>query len=420
MNLIRLLPPAVALVLVGTWLGILHLSIAAMDSENRLLRQHIAAARRGGPADTHSHAKTDKPVKDNAPLDWSKLAGGVAWMQKSGGLGDLRTMVHLQQRLQSMTREELVAALDKIATLGLPNTSRAILEPWILAPLIDQDPALVLTRFTTRLGDPDEAMHQQLAAALKAYAKSDPRKAVAWFDQQVAAGGFESSALNGRSQTRLQFEGALLGVLLSADPSAAAGRLAALPEDQRAEAIGNAALDPGAAADLILFAKLVRSQVPAAEQSAAFARQAGQWAVQGDYASVTAYLNALTLTPEERLACIEQAVTTQVFSTHKKLAAADLDNLRKWVASQAPQVTNSLTANILCSAALANRKLDFAQAAALAIHCSQADGNDDVLVHFVEIWAARADQQQARELAGKIPDAKRRTETIKHLESPVP
>ena len=416
-NLIRLLPPVVALVLVGTWLGILHLSIAATESQNRMLRAHIAAARLVGPARAGNQAKAaEKPAKDGGPLDWRKLAGVVGEMQKSGGLGDLRTMVHFQQRLQTMTREELVAALDEVATLELPAASGAMLEQLLVTPLIDKDPALVLTRFTARLGGPDEAIHRQLAAALKAYATSDPRKAAAWFDQQVGAGKFDSSALNGRSQTRLQFEGALLGVLVGTDPSAAAGRLAALPDDQRAEAIGNAALDPGAKADLTTFAKLVRSQVPASEQSAAFARQAGQWAAQGGYDGATEYLTSIKFTPDERLACIEQAVMTQVFSTTKKLGAADLDSLREWVGSQAPQVSDSLTANVLCAAALGNRKLDFAQAAELAIHCSQADGDDDVLINFVETWAARGNKEQARELAEKISDAKRRAATLKRLE----
>jgi len=417
-NLIRLLPPAVALVLVGTWLAIQQLSIAATDSQNRMLREHIAVARLGSPPGSVSSAvaASDKLAKDSGPLDWRKLAGVVMERQKSGGLGDLRMIVHFQQRLQTMTREELVAALDEITALELPAASRATLEQLLLAPLIDKDPALVLTRFTSRLGDPDEVMNRQLAAALRAYAILSPRQAADWLDQQVAAGKFESAALNGRNQTRLQFEAALLGVLLTADPTTAVARLAALPQDQRAEAIGNAALVQGIKVDLTWYARLVRGQVPPSDQAAAFARQAALWVVQGGYGSVSEYLNAIKFSPDERLACIEQAVTTQIFSSNRKLVAAELDSLREWVNSLAPQETASITAKVLCTAALGTRKLDFSQAAELAIQYSQASGNDDVLIRFVENWAARSNKDEARDLADKITDAKRRADTLKRLE----
>ena len=417
-NLIRLLPPAVALVIVGTWLVILHLSIASLESQNRMLGQHIAAARLGGPpvSAPHAAASSDKLPKDSGPLDWRKLAGVLMERQKSGGLGDLRTIVHFQQRLQTMTREELVAALDEITALELPANSRAMLEELLLAPLIDKDPALVLTRFSSRLDSPDEVMNRLLAMALRAFAKISPRQAVDWLDQQVASGKFDSAALNGRNQTRLQFEAALLGVLLTADPSAAVDRLAALPQDQRAEAIGNAALDPGIKIDLTWYARLVRGQVPASEQAGAFAKQAALWVAQGGYGSATEYLNAIKFSPDERLACIEQAVATQIFSTNKKLNAADLDAMREWVNTQAPQETASVTAKVLCTAALGNRKLDFAQAAEFAVQYSQASGNDDVLISFVENWAARSNKDEGRELAAKITDAKRRAETLKRLE----
>jgi hypothetical protein len=35
-------------------------------------------------------------------------------------MGDMRTMMRFQQRLQAMTQEELVAALDEIGALDLP------------------------------------------------------------------------------------------------------------------------------------------------------------------------------------------------------------------------------------------------------------------------------------------------------------
>lgn len=419
MNLIRLLPPAVALVLVGAWLGVQYLAMAAMESQNAMLRKHIAAARLGTPGSEAGYAKgaaPDKPSAATNPLDWEQLAGHLVEIQKGGGTGDPRTLLRFQQRLQAMGEEEILAALDETAALELPAASRSLLELWLIGALIEKNPELVLTRFMARLGDLDAAMDRLLAAALTAWARQDWRKATAWFDQQISSGRFDSTALDGKSQTRLQFEGALLGVLLASDPAAAAGRLAALPDEQRADAIGNASLRAPTKADLTAFARLVRSHVPAADHAAAFARQAAQWAAQGGYANVTEYLNGIKAGPDERIACIEQAVTTQLFSNNKKLAASDLDKLREWVGVEAPQLTASITGKVLCAAALGNLKLDFAEAAALAVRFSQAGGNDDVLVAFVEDWAVRANKDEARELAGKITDARRRAEILKRLE----
>jgi hypothetical protein len=291
----------------------------------------------------------------------------------------------------------------------------------LIGPLMVKDPALVLARFTDRLGDPDEAMEQQLADALRAWATSDSRKAAAWFDQQIAAGKFDSTALSGKSQKRLQFESALLGVLVTSDPAAAAGRLAALPADQRAEAIGNAPLSAPTKASLTTFSRLVRSQVPEAEQAGAFARQAGQWVAQGGYAQggyakASEYLDVIKITPDERLACVEQAVATQLFSNNRKLVAADLDSLREWVTTQAPQVTASVTGKVLCLAALDAHKLTFAEATGLAVQYRNASGNDEVLASFAENWGARSNKGEARELAAQISDAKRRAEVLKLLE----
>jgi hypothetical protein len=45
-----------------------------------------------------------------------------------------------------------------------------------------------------------------------------------------------------------------------------------------------------------------------------------------------------------------------------------------------------------------------------------ASVNDDVLSSFLEGWPARQNQEQARVLAGKISDLKRREEILKRLE----
>jgi hypothetical protein len=412
----RLLPPAVALVLVGAWFGFQRLAISAAESENGMLRKHIAAASQAAPEAATATAAPERPAKNNGALDWITIAAQLVDMQRSGGIGDVRAITRLQQRLQSMTAQEILDALDEIATLGLSAADRALIDRVLMQPLMQKDPERALTRFIDRLQGNDAAMNGQLIGGLRDWARKDASKADAWLDQQIAAGKFESKSLDGRNLARMQLEGSLIGVLLTSSPNTAAHRLAAMPEDQRGDLIGNFTLNSLKEESLPALAKLIREQVPATDQARTFALQAAQRVAQGGYAKVSEFLARTQPTPAERIACVEQAVATSVLSNDRKITRDDLDSVREWVGSQAPNATDSVTGKLLCAAALNNRKLDFAEAAELAVQYSQARGNDDVLITFVENWAMGSSKEQARVLAARITDERRRAEMLKRLE----
>jgi hypothetical protein len=408
------------MILVGTWLVIQQLSISALENVNRMLRSHIASASLATPDEAASPAQTaapDRIARHMEPLDWKNLVGPLAEMQRSGGIGDMRVIVHLQQRLQMMTQEEIIAALDEIAALELPAPARVMLERILLLPLIQKNPGLALTRFIDRLADHDGMLVGQLADALREWAKQDAGLAGAWLDQQFAAGKFDTKALDGRSPPRMLFEGSLIGVLLASNPAAAARRAGALPEDQRGDVLGTYALNSIKQENLAALAKLVRSKIPAHDQTRVFALQTTQWVAQGGYAQVADCLTRIKATPAERLACVEQAVASTILPNDKPVTREDLDTMREWVGTQMPNAIDNITGKALCAAAMmGTRKLDLAAAADLAVHYSQANGNDDVLVALVESWAVRSNKEQARSLAGKIADEARRAEILKRLE----
>ncbi len=62
------------------------------------------------------------------------------------------------------------------------------------------------------------------------------------------------------------------------------------------------------------------------------------------------------------------------------------------------------------------RKLDYAAASELALHYHQTSGNDDVLIAFLDKVSGSEKTDQARALAAKITDAKRREEILKKLQ----
>jgi hypothetical protein len=415
-----LLPPVIALAIAGTWLGSQHRSISTLEKESAVLRKAIAArsaTSSAGDSPSGRPASAAKAAKDKEPLDWKKIAAQFDEMRQSGGMGDMRTMMKFQQRLQAMTQEELVAAFDEIGSLDLPTESRQMLEQMLLGPLVQKDPELALTKFIDRIQSDEGGMSWQLASAMQEWAKKDLSAAIAWFDRQIAAGKFDSKSLDGKSRNRLQFEGGLINVLLGSDPDAAGRRLAAMPEDQRDETLSQFSFHQLKEDDQLAFAKLVRDQVPEKKQAEALAQQASRMVENDDYSKVTGFLDRINATPAERTVCVVEAAESGIrsISHRKKITREDLDTMRAWVATQAPESTGSVTGKALANASQGSRKMEFSEAAALADEYNTAAGNDEVLSAFLDGWPARQNKDQARVLAEKISDGKRREEILKKL-----
>jgi len=402
-----MLPPAVALVVVATWLAGQRRSIATLERRNYLLESRLAAARSPDPEAVPTQAQA---ARNTAPIDWQQIAAA-----QQSSFDDARVMLRFDQRLQAMTREELLAALAEVATLDLTANARSLLEQMLIGPLIEKDPELVLARFMDRLQDEASGLKWHLPNALREWAKQDPAKAEAWLDQQIAAGKFASKTLDGKNPFRVQFEGVMLGILFPMDPAAAGRRLAALPQDQRADVV-RGMLGTVTEADQPAFAQLVRDQVPAAEQAQFIANRALA-VMQGGYPAVTEYLDRIAATPAERGACVEQVATAGLIAiTNETVTRDDVDALREWAATQAPDATDRATGNMLAMATQTPPALEFNAAAALALQYSQASGNDDVLGAFLESWAALYNKDQARAYAANISDERRRAAILKRLE----
>lgn len=101
------------------------------------------------------------------------------------------------------------------------------------------------------------------------------------------------------------FESALISILLTSSPESAARRLAAQPEDQRGNVLRMYSLTTVPEENQVAHAQLIRSQVPAKDQSATIASQARF--PPRDYSEVTAYLDRIDATPAERAACALRA-----------------------------------------------------------------------------------------------------------------
>ncbi len=303
MKLGPLIPPVIALSLAGIWIANQHQSISALKDATAALQKQFAAARSSStdPADAKSAAAI-QATKNQKPLDWKKVGALLVKSDRGTGMEDLRSVIPFKQRLQAMSQAELIAALDEVATLDLPAVSLASLEQALLEALTVIDPELALARFTDRIpviskGTPWLLAKLQFTNTFKDWATKDPAKAVAWFDQQIAAGKFDSKSLDPKSQICEHFEGALIGALLGTTPAAASHRLGAIPADQRAQFLRQNLVGKLNRENYQAFAKLVREQVPERGQIGLFTQQAQRLGSRESYAEITAFMDRIHCHP---------------------------------------------------------------------------------------------------------------------------
>lgn len=419
MKLKNLIPPLLALALVGAWLGTRRQAISSIERDSSILRERIQARASGASADA-LEARPDAPgksTKSQEAIDWKKVAASFAEMRSGNGMQDMRASIRLQNRLQNFTKEQLVSALDEIAALDLADADRDQLEQMLIRPLLEKDPEFTLNRFIDRVQGEHSSVGWQLSHGLQKWVEKDAGAAIAWFDAQIAAGKFDSKSLDGKSQSRIQFEGSVISSLLASDAPAAWDRLGALPEDQRAEALSRFQFRSVKEEDQLAFADLVRDKIPAHEQGSVLARQATQIVATADYDKVSDYFSRIKATPEERAACAEEAAEVKMRNySQKKPTREDFETMRAWLSSEAPEAKDRITGEILGNAMQGGKKMEFSEASELAIHYHESSGNDEVLGAFLESWPARNHKTEARALAEKISDEKLRTEILKRLE----
>ncbi len=415
-----LIPPAVALVLVGAWNAVQLKSISSLEKDAVVMRGKIATALASGqfPADapTANRSLKSPSAAGKGAVDWREMSALMS-ENVDNGVANMRTILDFQQRLKEMSKEEMIASLDEIAGLGLSPEDRQTLEGLIIDPLIKEDPEYALKRFADRIEADPNGIGWQLSSAMRDWAKKDLAGATAWFDRQIAEGTFESKSLDGKSEMRVKFESALMETLLSSDLNAASQRLAAIPEDERREVLQQIAFEELAPADQKAYAELVRQLVPADERAGSFAHIASQLVNDSGYDKVSSFLDSVNATPEERAASAVQTAESRLESLgiNGNVTRAEIDSLRAWLARQAPGQVDSITGKALAEAAQDRGKFQFPEASQLVLQYQKSSGSDDVLVSFLQSYSARSNLEEAQHLAEMISDEKRRAQILRQL-----
>lgn len=413
MKLVHFVAPMLALAAAGTWLGAQRAAIRRVTTETVTLRERIAAWSQSAPAggDASLAARFARGKGDGSGLpDWAEVARQLA-AAGGGGPADMRPMMRLQKQLHEMSAEQLAAALDEVAALEAPEKVRRQLEGMLVGLLAEKDPQLVLERFGDRLTDERDGMQWQLSHAFRQWAGKDSAAALQWLDARIAAGVFESKALDNRNPTRSRFEAALLASLLGSDPAACGRRLDALPDEQRREVFQQGMflqLKPGSEAAL---AGLIRGHLPEGDRLAAFTQSTNLLVHQGGYQRVGEFLDRIDASAAERSGIAAQAAKAklqQELGRENPPDRAAVDRMREWVAVQAPDAVDRITGEALGSQ-WANRER-FEQTCAMVAELHAEAPRDDLLVSFLEGPVARSHGDLALPLVDKIADEAKREE----------
>jgi uncharacterized protein YidB (DUF937 family) len=419
MKPLHFLPPAAALVASGIWLGLQQRSISTLEKDTVLLREHVEAARHAATADDSSlaAARTNgKKANDPDAVDWKSLADTMAKAERGSGMPDMRAMMKLQTKLMSLSGAELTTALDEIAALELSNDARRSLEGMLINLLAQKEPKLVLDRYLDRLDDPRGAGSWQLAHAFQQWAGKDSAAATAWLDAQIAAGKFDSKSLDGKSQSRQQFESAVFAALVASDLDAAGKRLAAMPEEQRLEIFRSGAfmnMKPGSEKNL---ATLIREQLPENQRGQALSQATTMMVHQGGYEKVGKYLADIEATPTERKDIVKSAAGNKIqqLSHDGGIDRKEVDEMRAWVTQESPENLDSITGDTLGS--LWSPQSKWEDNAKIISDLYAEKPSDDLLVSFLSGHQASQHREAAMELAAKISDETKRAEVTASLE----
>jgi hypothetical protein len=417
---LHLLIPAVALVAVLAWNLSRWQAVSTQESENRALKERIGAVSAGidgAPVGSPRNEVKTGGSGGKSAIQWKSLSQKIAEMSDDDDMGDMNDLLELQSRLYEMSREEIIAALNEVSGLEMTDEARETIEELLVGPLIELDPAYVLNAFGDRIPDEDDGVAWQLSSALDAWARLDAAAATSWFDRQIAGGLFDSKSLDGRSEMRIEFEGALAGVLLDSNAEEAGRRIAALPEDQRREALEMISFSELGKGGQAAYAGLVRSLVPVDEQGGSFAHVIAELVPEGGYERVAGFLDQVQATPEERAVSAREAANAQIgeISYDREVTREDVDAMRAWLDRQAPGTSDRMTGEALAEASQDSEEFGFAQASKLALEYHQSSGNDEVLIAFLESYAARSNLEEALPLAEKISDPQKREEILEQL-----
>jgi len=392
----------VAVLITSAWVGFEKQSAATLEHETHVLTQRIQQARMAEENAARARAAEEKLQKEKK-IDWKGYSRKLAQIG-GGGMMDVRSMLKLHHLLREMTAEELLTQLDEIDELELPYDSRSQLEAMILEQLGEKNPQEALRHLVDRKDGRDFTQQESLAAMLGKWAGKDRLAAIAWFDQAIKEGKFDSKSLDGKSKARIAFERSLMNALLASDPQTANARIASLPGEQREELLRyNYMVSQTGPEAQKAYVDILRANLSADQARKSLANLAGSLSYQG-YDKVDSFITHISATAEEKVSIVEQVMHQQVGQMNGRAwKPENLEKARVWASTHAPAQVDTLTGKAL------GRIINYNNSSALVIQYLESTGNDEMMVAFL----TEARDSRGKMLIEKIKDPALREQVSK-------
>ncbi|MBK1828671.1 hypothetical protein [Haloferula rosea] len=391
-------PPAVAVAVAAGWIGSRKQAVAQMEEEIVVLQARIERAKRDAGAGGEGERRPGRDADGRA--DWHQVVDWLA-AAEAGGHG-MRSQMKLQRFILELTDEELIAGIEEMDSLDLGARLKASLESMLIGQLIERDPAVGMGYFH-RLDREEHGW--MLARGFGRWLESDAGAAMAWFDQEIDKGTFESRSLDGRQEERKRFESVLLRSLLKTNPDAASARLQTMPESLRFEVLSAYGQwnDPGKFEGL---AELARANLSAEKCDEVLAQHARHLASQseGDPRKISQYLEKIEATAEEREHIAESVALTLMMAEggHQGVLRLEvMEEIQAWVSEEAPGSLGRVTGKILGMQWGDTSREERVE----LLKKFHAEGmGDELVTTFFEVDGSNRDPEMMRELSALLND----------------
>lgn len=232
-----LIPPALILIVATSWITYQHQSLATVRSVNAKMEQTlVSVAKQPHTTSVATGLGREQPTKSVQParsIGGKKLIIEVAKMLNNRYTPDDPAWEFFKQQIKSLSKEDLVAALDEAAAQKFHVISRDIIDEALIEALGMIDPELTLNRCGDLMINGQPNLVGWLTSTLGGWARNDPQKAGSWLDQQIAAGKFGSRRLDSKNELLDRLDASLIDGLLIKNPAAAKLRLESFPDSQR-------------------------------------------------------------------------------------------------------------------------------------------------------------------------------------------
>lgn len=388
--------------------------IAAIEGETIALEKKISTAR-SAEAERRSNernAARTRQEPENEAIDWQQILSQMT--EWSRGLGDNGQRERFEKHLAAMSGGELIAALNEIDRLEIPDDQRLKLSLALFPALAQKDPQSAMDRFIGKAGGskPDQSVLTRLEYGITVWSAKDPAGAGAWLDRQITSGKFETPSLDGIHTARVGLEARMFQTMFPKYPQAAGQRIKAMPNEDAFRLIGNMASYKMAKENPATFASLARQSLTEAQSLEVIAKGASQPSM--DYAAASAYLDVIHASPAEREAGVAAAADTilRKLGSSRALTLEEVDAMRAWAAPQHSAI-DRLTGKVL-GAAIDSDGMSSHEAANLVMHYHENGGGDDILIGFLTS-GDDVSIEDARFLAAKIADPTKRAELLDHF-----